>query len=187
MFFRFFGFSTFYHSLVSSYMYVPSSMCKVHGLWNTFNSIHTNKPWSCIYVLAWLRGFRPMHIYVPHNLRICAISRLHGAFSESWDCVPISRLHNTRAQSRDRVICMRNLWISTLPVCLKVSVCCDCVAIRMEDSLDNRRLQSQDRATIVRNLEIGTQSQVSENAQCNLRILRMRNAILRFRETYTLK
>ena len=30
--------------------------------------------------------------YVPRNLGICAISRLRSAFSESRNCVPISRL-----------------------------------------------------------------------------------------------
>ena len=39
-------------------------------------------------------------IYSAH-LRICAISRLRCAFSESWDCVPISRLYNYCAQSSD--------------------------------------------------------------------------------------
>ena len=33
-------------------------------------------------------------VYVPHNLGICAISRLHCTFSESRNCVPISRLRN---------------------------------------------------------------------------------------------
>ena len=47
-------------------------------------------------------------IYVPRNLGICAISRLRCAFSESWNCVPISRyicaildLCNMFMQSRD--------------------------------------------------------------------------------------
>ena len=38
-----------------------------------------------------------------------AISILHCTFSESQDYIPISRLHNTRAQSQDRMICMHNL------------------------------------------------------------------------------
>ena len=57
--------------------------------------------------------------YVPRNLRICTISRLHHAFSESWDWVPILRLCSqyiiiTCAQSQDHVICMRNLYLWTL-------------------------------------------------------------------------
>ena len=37
--------------------------------------------------------------YVPHNLGICAISRLRCAFSESRNCVPISRLRTGFTQS----------------------------------------------------------------------------------------
>ena len=33
-------------------------------------------------------------MYTFHNLGICAISRLRCAFSESGNCVPISRLHS---------------------------------------------------------------------------------------------
>ena len=42
--------------------------------------------------------------YVPHNLGICAISRLRCAFLESENCAPISRLRNGFAQSRDSAI-----------------------------------------------------------------------------------
>jgi len=50
-------------------------------------------------------------VYVPRNLGIYAILRLHCAFSESWICVPISRL---RSQSWDCAIRLRNLKISLL-------------------------------------------------------------------------
>ena len=65
-----------------------------------------------------------MNIHVPRNLRICAISRLHCTFSESRDCVPVSRL---RSQSRDCVTHTRNLRTPDSE---------RCVACRMEDSLD---------------------------------------------------
>ena len=38
-------------------------------------------------------------MYVARNLRICRISRLCCAFSESQDCVPISRLHKGHSMS----------------------------------------------------------------------------------------
>ena len=47
---------------------------------------------------------------VPRNLRICAISRLRCAFSESWDCVPISRLHTIVAWSRGCVTIVAWSW-----------------------------------------------------------------------------
>ena len=50
-----------------------------------------------------------MGIYVPRNLGICAISRLRCAFSESGNCVPISRL---RSQSWDYARRLRNLKIA---------------------------------------------------------------------------
>ena len=48
-------------------------------------------------------------IYVPRNLRICAISRLRCAFSESWDWVPISRLQTIVPWCQDWVTTVRNL------------------------------------------------------------------------------
>ena len=68
------------------------------------------------------------HVSVPRNLGICAISRLRSAFSESRNCVPISRL---RKQSSDCAIRLRNLEIAqtyctifellTLAMCLTAS------------------------------------------------------------------
>ena len=64
-----------------------------------------------------LRLARPMmmnhltSMHVPHNLGICTISRLRCTFSESWDCVPISRLHIIVARSRDCATIVRNLQI----------------------------------------------------------------------------
>jgi len=46
--------------------------------------------------------------YVPHNLGICTILRLRCAISESRNCVPILRLRDTSAQSRDRTISIEN-------------------------------------------------------------------------------
>ena len=62
-------------------------------------------------------------------LRILRILRLHSSLEIAQ---PILRLRNTCAQSRDCVICMRNL--RTLPVCLTVSdLLCMC------SSQDGRR------------------------------------------------
>ena len=53
-------------------------------------------------------------IYVPRNLGICTISRLRCAFSESWDCVPFSRLCIIVARSRDCATIVRNLQIAQI-------------------------------------------------------------------------
>ena len=69
-------------------------------------------------------------VYVPRNLRICAISRLRCAFSESRDCVPISRLRTIVAQSRDRATIVRNLEIAQLQHAIL-----DCVKIAHETAI----------------------------------------------------
>lgn len=91
-------------------------------------------------------------------LRILRILRLHSqfprlhntraqsncAFSESWDCIPISRLctqSNNCAQSQDHIIYTHNLdiyvqTVSTFPLQLIVSN----LACRMEDILDKHGL-----------------------------------------------
>ena len=46
--------------------------------------------------------------YVLHNLGICAILRLRCAFSESRNCMPISRVHTRVAQSRGNTISVEN-------------------------------------------------------------------------------
>ena len=43
-------------------------------------------------------------IFVPRNLGFCTISRLCRTFSESGNCMPISRLCSTGAQFQDRTI-----------------------------------------------------------------------------------
>jgi len=53
------------------------------------------------------------HVYVPHNLGICDISRLRCAFSESCDCVPM-RLRTIVARSRDCATIVRNLQIAQI-------------------------------------------------------------------------
>ena len=58
-----------------------------------------------------LRCFGRTFMYVPCNLGICAILRLHCAFSESWDCIPILRLRTIVVRSRDCATIVRNLQI----------------------------------------------------------------------------
>ena len=52
--------------------------------------------------------------YVLRNLRICTISRLCCAFSESRNCVLFSRLHTIVVQSRDSTTIVRNLKLRKL-------------------------------------------------------------------------
>ena len=69
-----------------------------------------------------------LSIFVPRNLGFCTISRLHCAFSESGNCMPISRLCSTSAQFQDRTISVacttepRSLF--ELPLCIKVRNVC---------------------------------------------------------------
>ena len=53
-----------------------------------------------------------MYVYVPNNLGICAVSKLRSSFSESGNCVPISRLRGTSVQSREYAALVRNLEIA---------------------------------------------------------------------------
>ena len=53
-----------------------------------------------------------MYVYVPRNLRICAISTLHRTFSESQDCVLILRLRTIVVQSQDCALQLHNLEIA---------------------------------------------------------------------------
>jgi len=54
-----------------------------------------------------------LHIYVPCNLGICAISRLRSAFSESGNCTPILRLR----KFLDYVEHIQYMVLPTLVVC----------------------------------------------------------------------
>ena len=123
-------------------------------------------------------------VYVPRNLeialRILRILRLHCAFSETWDCVPISRLRTIVARSWD---CRRRL--SRLSSILIATQSQQTLTFRQTGKVEIRRLRmqitrSRDCSRVLCNLEIGTQSQDSENAPCNLEIAQ----ILRLRGTY---
>ena len=85
--------------------------------------------------------------------------------------------------TRKSALCHRYLvfhpFVEQLPKPSSVSAI---VCMRNLRNLHTIVAQSRDHATIVRNLNIGTQSQDSENAQCNLEIAQ----IPRLRGTYTL-
>ena len=74
-------------------------------------------------------------IFVPRNLGFCTISRLCRTFSESGNCMPISRLCSTGAQFQDRTIpvaCTTEpRWLFELPWCIKVrNVCKELLQLR---------------------------------------------------------
>ena len=79
-----------------------------------------------------------INVYVPRNLRICAISRLRCAFSESWDCAPISRLRNyhKRAILRLHDLHAQSTNFQLYQYAWQWAIYCACVVRRMEDSLD---------------------------------------------------